>query len=129
MRFIPTRVHGVMDYLTGLLLIASPWMFNFARGGAETILPVALGAGALLYSPLTKYELGVARLIPMRTHLLLDVLSGMLLAASPWLFGFSDYVYAPHLILGLFEIAVSITTSTEPSYTPMKGKQYSEHAH
>ena len=30
MRFIPTRAHGVLDYIVGLLLIASPWIFNFA---------------------------------------------------------------------------------------------------
>jgi hypothetical protein len=36
MRFIPTRIHGMMDYAMGLLLIAAPWLFGFARGGAET---------------------------------------------------------------------------------------------
>lgn len=36
MRFIPTRTHGLLDYVVGLLLIAAPWVFNFAQGGAET---------------------------------------------------------------------------------------------
>jgi hypothetical protein len=118
MRFIPTRIHGFLDYSMGLLLIAAPWLFGFAQGGAETWVPVALGAGALVYSLMTDYELGIARVIPMPAHLGLDGLSGLLLAASPWLFGFSDYVYLPHLILGIAEIGAALMTETSPRGAP-----------
>lgn len=30
MRFIPTKIHGVLDYIAGLALIAAPWLFGFA---------------------------------------------------------------------------------------------------
>ncbi len=60
MRFIPTRVHGLLDYVVGMLLIAAPWVFNFDRGGAETWVPVALGVGALVYSLFTDHELGAS---------------------------------------------------------------------
>lgn len=69
MRFIPTGVHAVLDYLVGALLIASPWLFGFAAGGAETWVPVVLGTTALVMSVLTDYELGLIRTIPMPTHL------------------------------------------------------------
>lgn len=110
MRFISTRVHGMLDYLMGIILIASPWIFDFNRGGAETTVPVALGIAAILYSLFTNYELGISRRISMSTHLTLDLMSGILLAVSPWLFGFHDYVYMPHLILGLAEIGASLMT-------------------
>lgn len=115
MRFISTKAHGVMDYLMGMLLIASPWLFDFARDGAETWVPVILGAGAIIYSLLTDYELGISRTISMRTHLTLDLLSGIFLAASPWIFGFNEYVYLPHLILGILEIGASLATERTPS--------------
>ncbi len=115
MRFIPTRTHGVLDYLVGILLVAAPWLFGFADNGAETWVPVILGAGAILYSLMTDYELGISRQISMRTHLSLDLMSGVLLAASPWIFGFADYVYGPHLIVGLLEIGVSLMTKKHPS--------------
>ena len=117
MRFIPTRVHGYLDYIVGALLIAAPWLFDFAEGGAETWIPVVLGAGAILYSLFTDYELGVSKTLSMRTHLMLDLMSGILLAASPWLFGFADNVWSPHLILGLFEIAAALMTRREPSHS------------
>jgi hypothetical protein len=115
MQVIPTRVHGMLDYLVGALLVAAPWLFDFDRGGAETWVPVVLGAGAILYSVFTDYELGLVRSIPMPTHLMLDLGSGVLLAASPWLFGFADYVWEPHLILGLFEIGAALMTSRVPA--------------
>jgi hypothetical protein len=103
-----------MDYLVGALLVAAPWLFDFARGGAETWVPVVLGAGAILYSLFTDYELGMVRTIPMPTHLMLDLGSGVLLALSPWLFGFADYVWEPHLIVGLIEIGTALMTIRVP---------------
>lgn len=114
MRVITTKAHGVLDYLMGILLIASPWIFNFDNGGAEQWIPIILGAGAILYSLLTNYEMGAAKTISMPTHLTLDLMSGILLAASPWLFGFAETVYLPHLILGIAEIGASLMTQKQP---------------
>lgn len=116
MRFIPTHVHGYLDYLVGILLIAAPWLFGFAEGGAETWIPVILGAGAILYSLFTDYELGLVRQISMPVHLGLDAGSGVLLAISPWLFGFADLVWIPHVVVGLIEIGTAMTTETHPRY-------------
>ena len=113
---LPTRIHGMLDYLLGALLIASPWVFGFGDGGAETWVPVVLGAGVLLYSLFTDYELGVVKRLQMPAHLLLDVLGGLLLAVSPWLFGFDTLVWTPHVVLGLVEVAVAAVTNTVPGY-------------
>jgi hypothetical protein len=124
MRFLSTRVHGVLDYLTGAFLILMPWLMWFAAGGAETWILVILGAGAIVYSLVTDYEWGVAKVLPMRVHLLLDLASGVLLAASPWLFGFHDHVYMPHVVLGLFEIGASLFTKTIPSRNPIEANRF-----
>ena len=34
MRFIPTQIHGGLDYLIGVILIIAPWLFGFADGSA-----------------------------------------------------------------------------------------------
>ena len=105
-----------MDYLVGAILIASPWLFNFYEGGIESWIPIILGAGAIVYSLITDYELGIAGIIPMRIHLIIDMMSGVLLAASPWLFGFADIVFWPHLIFGIMEIVVPLLTSPGSQY-------------
>lgn len=115
MRFIPTRVHGVFDYLVGLILIAVPWILNFNKTGAETTVPIATGTIILLYSLFTDYEMGLVRRIPMHTHLMLDILAGLALATSPWVFGFSIHIVAPHLAIGIFQIGSGLMTYTLPA--------------
>ena len=117
LRFIPTRTHGVIDYLMGVLLIVAPYLLGFADGTAAQWVPQIVGAALIGASLLTDYELGVVRVIPMPVHLGLDVAAGLLLAASPWLFGFADRVLWPHLILGLAEIGAGLTTRTVPETT------------
>lgn len=116
MRFIPTRIHGMLDYLVGIVLILAPFILDFADGGPEQWVPIIIGAGAILYSLLTNYELGVMKAIPMSTHLMLDIVSGIILAASPWLFGFADEIWWPHVVFGLLEIGAGLMTQTHPSY-------------
>lgn len=114
MKIINTRVHGVLDYLMGAVLITLPWTLGFAHGGAETLIPVLLGAGTILFSIFTDYELGVVKSISMPGHLMLDMLSGMFLAASPWLFNFDGYIYAPFVWLGLAEVVIVLISDKVP---------------
>jgi hypothetical protein len=114
MRFIPTRVHGVLDYVVVALLIASPWLFDFADDGAEMWVPIVIGAGVLVYSLFTDYDLSLADIIPMPVHLILDFIGGVVLVASPWVFGFSDEVWIPHVAIGAFEILTALATHTVP---------------
>jgi hypothetical protein len=114
MRFIPTRVHGYMDYLIGMLLIAAPWVLGFADGGGETWIPVLLGASVIVYSLLTDYELGATKLIDMKSHLWLDGVGGAFLAISPWVFNFDERVWLPHVAVGLLEVGTALFTQTRP---------------
>jgi hypothetical protein len=112
MKIISTRVHGILDYMMGVLLIASPWIFGFVNNGMETWVPCILGVLTILYSLMTDYEPGLSDNISMRTHLIIDFVSGILLAASPWIFGFADVVYLPHLILGIAGMGAAVLTTS-----------------
>ena len=92
MNVISTRAHGIIDYLTGALLILAPYLFGFATGGIEQWLPQILGVALIGMSLITSYELSAAKIIPLEFHLGVDVVAGILLAVSPWLFGFADSV-------------------------------------
>ncbi|MBW3629086.1 MAG: hypothetical protein KY464_07280 [Gemmatimonadetes bacterium] len=118
---LSTRLHGYLDYVMGLLLIAAPWALGFADGGAETWVFVGAGAGSLLYSLFTDYELGLVRRIQMPVHLWLDGVVGILLAVSPWLFAFDEVVRIPHVAAGVAEIAVALITNTIPGYERRRG--------
>ena len=114
LRFISTRTHGVLDYVVGALLIVVPYILGFADGTAAQWVPQLLGLVAIGGALMTDYELGVMRVIPMPVHLGIDIASGALLALSPWLFGFADRVYWPHLVVGAMEIGAGLMTRTAP---------------
>jgi len=107
---ISTFLHGAIDYLVGVVLIAAPFLFGFADGGAAQWATITMGIIALAYSLVTDYELGALRLLPMPVHLGIDLAFAPLLAALPWLFGFADQVWLPHLILGAAGLAVTVLT-------------------
>ena len=112
MGVIPTRIHGVIDYVMGVLLLASPWLFNFnfADNAAATWVPVVIGLLILGTSLMTAYELGLIKVIPMPAHLVADMGAGAILLVSPWLFGVADEVWVPHVVLGVAEIGVALMT-------------------
>ncbi len=119
-RFVPTRVHGIFDYVGGIALIIAPFLFGFfSVGGIAVILPVVLGVGLIVYSLLTRYELGIPaiKFIPMPLHLLFDFVAAALLAVSPFLFGFyrdAPNVWLPHLISGIGVILLVLVSQTQP---------------
>jgi len=121
-KFIPTKVHGALDYIVAIALIFAPWLFGFSNvGGAAVIIPMVLGAGLILYSLFTKYEWGLVKVLSMPYHLVVDVLASLLLIASPFLFGFYNMdmwnVWVPHVAVGIAVILVVIFSKTQPEAT------------
>jgi hypothetical protein len=116
-RPISSRMHGMLDYPAAILLIASPWIFRFAdEGGAARTIPIAIGVLVLLQSVVTDYEYSAADLVPLPVHLMMDVLAGLVLAASPWLFGFADEgtsAWLPHVLMGLGLLGSGLMTRGE----------------
>lgn len=127
MKIISTHTHGILDYIMGVVLIIAPFILGFAEGGAETWVPVILGISTIIYSLLTDYELGASRQISMKTHLTLDTVSAIILAASPWIFGFADFVFWPHLILGILELGAVAMTESSPRYE--ENREINDQAH
>ncbi|MBS1303446.1 hypothetical protein [Loktanella sp. SALINAS62] len=110
---INTRTHGIIDYVTGALLLVAPYLFGFANGGAAQWVPQLIGAVIIIMSLVTRYELSVAKVIPLKVHLGADLVTGILLAVSPWLFGFASLIWWPHLLVGLLEIVVVALTKRD----------------
>lgn len=111
---IPTKQHAYIDYLTAGSLLTLPFLFSGKNRGAETYIPVIMGAVVLGQSLLTGYEQGAKKGMKMKTHLQLDYLGGSLLALSPFIFGFRKKSWAPHLAMGLSELAIAYFTKEKP---------------
>ncbi|MDF2455377.1 MAG: hypothetical protein K0R51_1370 [Cytophagaceae bacterium] len=110
MTTINTKLHGILDYTLGIVLMLSPWIFNYSRGTqAELWIPVISGAIAILYTIFTDASFGIVRKIKLSNHFLLDLILGSFLVAAPKLFDYTGYVYLlPYLWIGLLKIFISL---------------------
>lgn len=118
---INTKVHAVLDYATGLVLILAPDLLQFSEiGGAAVLAPRIIGLGIILLEMITDFELSLVKLVPMKVHIIVDILAGVLLALSPYLFGFNDEkvnAWLPHMLVGVMIIGVSMLSQNRPNTT------------
>ncbi len=115
MKLIPIRGHGVLDYLTAATLFVLPKMLGWDDKVSSRVRVAAVGT--LLYSLVTRYELGLKPIafLPVPGHLALDGTSGVLFCAAPLLL--PDEPRAVKNILGaigIFELLITLNTQTQP---------------
>jgi hypothetical protein len=115
-RPIDSTLHGVTDYTVGAMLLTRfpKWAgIEGTRAARQIRTAGAIHAG---YSTLTKYPLGIVKLIPFKAHLALDAIGALALAATPFVTG--QYKkgtdqWAPHLALCGFElVSLAMTDPT-----------------
>jgi hypothetical protein len=101
--FISTTSYAVINYITALLLLTSPWLFGFVHvGGASLFLPLLFGWYQLIMAIFANNKLGFLKVFPMQMHFVLDVILGSFLMCSPWVYNYANehHLFLPQLILG-----------------------------
>jgi hypothetical protein len=115
-RPVDATLHGVVDYSAGtFLLTAFPKLAGIegTDSARQVRISAAVHAG---YSTLTKYPLGIVKVIPFQAHLALDALGAIALAATPFVTGQwkkGTKQWLPHVGLALFEL--SSLAMTDPT--------------
>jgi hypothetical protein len=108
-------MHGVIDLIYSFGLLLAPNLFGFKHHKVPSTVARVFGGSALLVSLLTRYEFGIFKIVPMRVHLILDVIKASLLAASPYLLGFHRRrrnAWLPHVLMGLASLPIPLLTQT-----------------
>jgi hypothetical protein len=116
-RFIPTKVHGMIDHAVAPTLIAAPAIFRLRDDSPEGLVARVVGGVEAIYANLTDYEMSMKNVVPMPVHLALDGINGAALVLVPQLTGARKRGvkhWLPHLGFGLFEIGMAVCTKTEP---------------
>ena len=117
MPLISTKTHAVGDYAGGVAMLATASLPFVRDRRAAAVLRVA-GAGALVTSALTDYELGVWRKLPMPVHLALDGVAGALMTAGALALrgaGAGAGSWVPHAAIGFGQLAGAAITDRTPS--------------
>jgi hypothetical protein len=107
-RPIDSTLHGVVDYTAGATLTTVfPRLAGIERTRSAGQIRTA-GAVHAGYSTLTKYPLGIVKILPFQVHLAIDAVGALALAATPFVTGqFKEgrSQWVPHVALCLFELA------------------------
>jgi hypothetical protein len=109
---IPLRAHQAIEPLAAVLLIAAPWIFGFSENDTATTLSIIVGVIVLLTGMSTRWRVSAVKLIPLRTHFMMDVGVGIALIVLPFIAGFSDDGGATRffVIAGVLELGTALMT-------------------
>jgi hypothetical protein len=118
MKFISSRTHTYIGAVVGVALIVAPWLFQFDEVEPAKWSAIGVGIFVLLNELVTTSPAALVKLVPMRVHVMLDVVTGIFLLATPFLFGFSDEdanAWVPHIVVGLLIAGYALVTDTSDS--------------
>jgi len=104
-------LHGVLEYAAGVVLIAAPFLFEF-DSDAATALSIIVGVVVLALTASTVAPTGLAKVVPVEIHAVVDFALAVLLIAAPFLFGFSDNgtPTAFFIVVGVVHLLLTIAT-------------------
>ncbi len=108
---IPRFIHGVVEYVAGVLFIAAPFLFAFEDGYAVGV-SIAVGVLILVMAAATVGPSGLIHSIPVTVHAGVDYALAAFLIAGPFIFRFNDEA-APtafFIILGVVHLLMTIGT-------------------
>jgi hypothetical protein len=116
---LPAWLHAVADYAVGLALIVVALAAGGSNGAVAT--GVVVGAVVLVVSMLTRYPLGVVKVLPFTVHSAGDYLAAILLLAAPFALNFSSGdtgLTVFYIVAGIAVLAVSLITNYQ--YSPKR---------
>ena len=108
-------MHGLLTDYPYVILVGLVGPALVGATGTALLVFRAAALFILVMSLLTRAEWGLVRVIPYKAHLVLDVLGGLTVLASPWVFGFADQPGPKWLavVAGLFGIGAGTLSKTD----------------
>jgi hypothetical protein len=113
---IPLNAHAALEPLIAIVIIAAPWIFGFSNVDDAKVVCIAVGVVMLIAGSMTDWRMSIARVIPLRVHMMTDLLLGAVLILSPFVLGFSDQGGATRftVIAGVLEVLTALATRWDP---------------
>jgi len=112
---INSKTHTLIGLVVGVALVLAPEIFMFSDNEVGATVTRFIGAFIILSELITTSVISPLKLVPMRVHLWIDYLTGLLLAVSPWLFDFAQGTnsWLPHVIVGIVVIGYAAMTNPD----------------
>jgi hypothetical protein len=119
-RFVPAKLHGLLDYLTLGLFFVGGDVFKIKDEPASLVPSQAFGVVLAVMCPLTDYgkdkPFGGARVLSMKQHLMIDAACASVVGLAPWVSGSwrkGWNYWAPQTFAMTSEVFFALTTKTD----------------
>jgi hypothetical protein len=109
---VSLSLHVLIEYGVGVLTILAPFLFSFDSTAAE-LVSVLVGIGVLMLAVMTDAPTGIARSLPVASHVVLDYVLAIFLVVAPFVFGFADddnAATAYFIVLGVGYVMLAVLT-------------------
>lgn len=112
---IPALVHGIIEYVAGVVFVIAPFVLGF-ESGAATAISIIVGVVVLVVAASSEGPSGLISQIPISAHVALDFVLAAALIVMPFAFGFSGEgaPTAFFIALGVVHLLLTIATRFRP---------------
>lgn len=111
MAFLSPGAHGAIDYVIVAAFLAAPWALSLS--GLPSALCDVLAALHLTLALCTAYPAGVAKAIPFAAHGWIELSAGVIVALSPWIFGFTAAIVARDFFMVMAAVTLVVWAGTD----------------
>jgi hypothetical protein len=109
---VTLSMHILIEYGVAVLTILAPFLFSFDSTTAK-LVSVLVGVGILVLAVVTDAPTGIARTLPVASHVVLDYVLALFVIVAPFVFGFSDDdngATAYFIVLGVGYVLLAVLT-------------------
>ena len=87
MRFLDARVHGLLDLALVVIFLLAPLVYGL--GGSPAAIAFILAVLHLVLTLLTRYPMGIRKVIPFVAHGIIELIIGVFLVTLPTIAGYA----------------------------------------
>ena len=114
MKFLTPTLHGLGDYAAAAVLIVAPFVLGIKEQSVIAHWASIIGGvGLIIYSLLTNYTFSAAKIIPFKTHLILDSLAGLVLLLLAFVLDLQGIAKWYMIVMGAGVLLVVAVTQTD----------------
>ena len=108
---VSSKVHGILDSASVLFLLLSPTLFGLPE--VTSYFTYALGGIHLVLTALTKFELGIIKVIPLKVHGFIEAIVAVALVAVAFYFDSIEGTIARNFYLAFAGVLAGLWFLTE----------------
>ena len=115
MRILDARVHGLLDLALVVIFLLAPLVYGL--GGSQAAIAYLLAIVHLVLTLLTRFPMGVRKVIPFFVHGLIELFVGVFLVILPTIAGYAPGSPARrfYTVIGAVILVIWVLTDYRPN--------------